>query len=275
VQAKIGFIGLGAMGKPMAANIVKAGFELTVCDLRKEPCNALAALGARIAGSSREVAEKSDIIEIAVVDDPQAEKVVIGEDGVIHGARAGSIVAIHSTILPGTARKIADRCRANGVEVIDVPMSGGQSGAEEQRLAYMAGGEAWVLEKCRPVFATSASHIFHLGELGMGATAKMLIQIVVCLNMIAAHESEMLCNKTGLEFKSFQEVLHVSSGQSNVLDTWQRFKRPEEPEAIRKQRAEVFAKSLSPALELAREVGVSIPGTALAQGLLKRVLEID
>jgi 3-hydroxyisobutyrate dehydrogenase len=194
---------------------------------------------------------------------------------VIHGARPASIVAIHSTILPETARKIAARCRAHGVEVIDVPMSGGQKGAEDRRLAYMAGGEAGVLEKCRPVFVTSASHIFHLGELGMGATAKMLIQIVVCLNMIAAHESELLCDKTGLDFKSFQEVLHVSSGQSNVLDNWQRFKRPEEPEAVRRQRAEVFAKSLSPALELAREVGASLPGTALAQGLLKRVLEID
>jgi 2-hydroxy-3-oxopropionate reductase len=184
-------------------------------------------------------------------------------------------VAIHSTILPGTVRKIAAQCSANGVEVIDVPMSGGQKGAEERRLAYMAGGEAGALEKCRPVFVTSASHIFHLGELGMGATAKMLIQIVVCLNMIAAHESELLCDKTGLDFKSFQEVLHVSSGQSNVLDNWQRFKRPEESEAVRRQRVEVFVKSLSPALELAREVGVSIPGTALAQGLLKRVLEID
>jgi 3-hydroxyisobutyrate dehydrogenase-like beta-hydroxyacid dehydrogenase len=275
MQSKIGFIGLGAMGKPMAANIAKAGFELTVCDLRGGPRKELALLGARVVASPREVAEKSDIIEIAVVDDAQAERVVTGEHGVIHGARTGSIVAIHSTILPGTARKIAARCRTNGVEVIDVPMSGGQSGAEEQRLAYMAGGEARVLEKCRPIFATSASHIFHMGELGMGATAKMLIQIVVCLNMIAAHESELLCDKTGLDFKSFQEVLHVSSGQSNVLDTWQRFKRPEEPEAVRRQRAEVFAKSLSPALELGREVGVSLPGTALAQGLLKRVLEID
>jgi 2-hydroxy-3-oxopropionate reductase len=154
-------------------------------------------------------------------------------------------------------------------------MSGGQKGAEERRLAYMAGGEAAVLEKCRPVFVTSASHIFHLGELGMGATAKMLIQIVVCLNMIAAHESELLCDKTGLDLKIFQEVLHVSSGQSLVLDNWQRFKRPEESEAVRRQRAEVFAKSLSPALELAREVGASLPGTALAQGLLKRVFDIE
>jgi 3-hydroxyisobutyrate dehydrogenase-like beta-hydroxyacid dehydrogenase len=275
MQSKIGFIGLGAMGKPMAANIATAGFELTVCDLRKERCSELAALGARVAASPREVAEESDIVEIAVVDDVQAEQVVIGQHGVIHGARAGSIVAIHSTILPATARKIAARCRANGVEVIDVPMSGGQKGAEERRLAYMAGGDAAVLEKCRPVFVTSASHIFHLGELGMGATAKMLIQIVVCLNMIAADESELLCGKTGLDFKNFQQVLHVSSGQSNVLDNWQRFKRPEEPEAVRRQRAEVFVASLSPALELARELGVSLPGTTLAQSLLKRVLEVD
>ncbi len=275
MEAKIGFIGLGAMGKPMAVNIAKAGFELTVFDLREEPCNELAALGARVASSPREVAEVCDLVEIAVVDDAQVEQVVSGEHGVIHGARAGSIVAIHSTILPGTARKVAARCSANGVAVIDVPMSGGQKGAEDGQLAYMAGGDAAVLEKCRPVFVTSASHIFHLGELGMGATAKMLIQIVVCLNMIAAHESELLCDKTGLDFKRFQQVLHVSSGQSNVLDNWQRFKRPGESEAVQRQRAAVFAKSLAPALELARELGVSLPGTALAQGLLERVLEIE
>ena len=275
MQSKIGFIGLGAMGKAMAANVTKGGFELTVYDLREEPCKALAALGATVAASPREVAKRSDIVEIAVVDDDQAERVVIGADGVVHGALPGLIVAIHSTILPATVRKIAARCRANGVEVIDVPMSGGQKGAEDGQLAYMAGGDAAALEKCRPVFVTSASHIFHLGELGMGATAKMLIQIVVCLNMIAAHESELLCNKTGLDFKSFQNVLHVSSGQSNVLDNWQRFKRPEEPEAVRRRRADVFEKSLSPALELARELGAALPGTALAHGLMKRVLEID
>jgi 2-hydroxy-3-oxopropionate reductase len=259
----------------MAANIVRAGFELTVYDLREEPCKALAALGATVAASPRQVAEKSDIIEIAVVDDAQAEQVILGAHGVIHGARTGSIVATHSTILPATVRKIAARCRAIGVEVIDVPMSGGQKGAEDRQLAYMAGGEAAALEKCRPVFNTSASHIFHLGELGMGATAKMLIQIVVCLNMIAAHESQLLCDKTGLDFKRFQEVLHVSSGQSNVLDNWQRFKRPEEAEAVRRRRADVFEKSLAPALELARDVGADVPGTTLAQALLKRVLGID
>ena len=140
----------------------------------------------------------------------------------------------------------------------------------------MVGGEAGMLEKCRPVFATSASHVFHLGELGIGATAKLLIQIVVCLNMVAAHECELLCEKTGLDFKRLQEVLHVSAGQSFVLDHWlERFIRPEESEAVRRQRAEVFAKSLSPALDLAGDIGVSLPGTALAQRLIRQVMGID
>src|SRR5947208_8644355 len=132
MQSKIGFIGLGAMGKPMAANIAKAGFELTVCDLREEPCKELAALGARVVASPREVAEKSDLIEIAVVDDAQAERVVTGEHGVIHGARTGSIVAIHSTILPATARKIAARCRANGVELMDVYIDDAHTRADQR-----------------------------------------------------------------------------------------------------------------------------------------------
>jgi 3-hydroxyisobutyrate dehydrogenase-like beta-hydroxyacid dehydrogenase len=273
---KIGFVGLGAMGKPIAVNIVKAGFDLTVYDLREEPCQELATLGAKVASSARQVAELSDIVEVIVVDDDQTEQVIAGEKGLIHGARPGLMVAFHSTLLPATVRKLAAMCRDKGIEVIDAPVSGGQKGAEDRQLCYMVGGEAKVLEKCRPVFETSASHIFHLGELGTGALAKMLIQVVVGLNMIAAHECEVLCDKTRLDFKSLQEVLHVSAGQSFVLDHWLgRFKRPGEPEEVRQQRLEVFSKSLVPALELARELGVSLPGTALAQELIKGVMDID
>jgi 3-hydroxyisobutyrate dehydrogenase-like beta-hydroxyacid dehydrogenase len=273
---KIGFVGLGAMGKPIAVNIVKAGFDLTVYDLREEPCQELATLGAKVASSARQVAELSDIVEVIVVDDDQTEQVVVGEKGLIHGARPGLMVAFHSTLLPATVRKLAAMCRDKGIEVIDAPVSGGQKGAEDRQLCYMVGGEAKVLEKCRPVFETSASHIFHLGELGTGALAKMLIQVVVGLNMIAAHECEVLCDKTRLDFKSLQEVLHVSAGQSFVLDHWLgRFKRAGESEAVRQQRLDVFSKSLVPALELAREVGVSLPGTALAQELIKGVMDID
>lgn len=273
---KIGFIGLGSMGRPIAVNIAKTGFDLTVYDLREEPCQELASLGAKVASSARQVAELSDVVEIIVVDDEQTEQVVAGEQGVMHGAHPGMIVALHSTILPATVRKIAAWCSPKGVEVIDAPVSGGQKGAEDRQLCYIVGGEAKTLEKCRPIFDTSASHIFHLGELGTGVLAKMLIQVVVGLNMIAAHECELLCDKTGLDFKSLQDVLHVSAGQSFVLDHWLgRFKRPGEPEAVRRQRLEVFSKSLAPALELARDVGVSLPGTALAQRHIKGVMDLD
>ena len=276
MPVKIGFIGLGAMGKPIAANIAKAGLDLTVYDLREEPCRQLAALGAKVASSAREVAQQSDIVEIIVVDDQQAEQVVFAEQGLIHGARPGLIVALHSTLLPATVQKIAAMCGEKGAAVIDAPVSGGQQGAEDRQLCYMVGGDAQVLDQCRAVFETSASHIFHLGELGTGALAKMLIQVVVGLNMVAAHECEQLCDKTGLNFKSLQEVLHVSAGQSFVLDHWLgRFKRPGESEAVRKKRAEVFCKSLTPATDLARDVGVSLPGTSVAQGLIMRVLGVD
>ena len=273
---KIGFIGLGAMGKPIAVNIAKAGFDLTVYDLREEPCRELASLGAKVASSAREVAQRSDIVEIIVVDDEQAGQVVAGEQGLIHGAHPGLIVALHSTLLPATVQKIAAMFREKDAEVIDAPVSGGQQGAEDRQLCYMVGGAIEVLEQCRPVFETSAAHIFHLGELGTGALAKMLIQVVVGLNMVAAHECEQICAKTGLNFKSLQDVLHVSAGQSFVLDHWLgRFKRPGESEAVRRKRAEVFCKSLSPAMDLARDVGLSLPGTSVAQGLIMRVMGID
>jgi 3-hydroxyisobutyrate dehydrogenase-like beta-hydroxyacid dehydrogenase len=273
---RIGFIGLGAMGKPIAVNIAKAGFDLTVYDLREEPCRELASLGAKVASSAREVAQRSDIVEIIVVDDQQAEQVAAGEQGLIHGAHPGLIVALLSTLLPATVQKISAMFREKGAEVIDAPVSGGQQGAEDRQLCYMVGGAAEVLEQCRPVFETSASHIFHLGELGTGALAKMLIQVVVGLNMVAAHECEQLCAKTGLNFTSLQDVLHVSAGQSFVLDHWLgRFKRPGESEAVRRKRAEVFCKSLTPATDLARDVGLSLPGTSVAQGLIMRLMGID
>jgi len=145
---KIGFIGLETMGKPMAVNIAKAGFDLTVHDLREQPCRELASLGAKVALSARQVAESSDIVEVVVVDDDQAERVVAGEQGLIHGARPGSIVAIHSTILPATVREIAVWCSAKGIEVTDAPVSGGQKGAEDRKLCYMVEGKRAAIWEC-------------------------------------------------------------------------------------------------------------------------------
>ncbi len=276
VRVKVGFIGLGTIGKPIAVNVLKAGFDLMVFDVRKEAVEELASLGAKVALSPREVGEHGDVIEVAVVDDSQVENVLLGEGGVLEGARPGTTIAIHSTVFPKTVKKVVERAKKRDVYVIDAPVSGGETGAREKTLCYMVGGDRQLLEKCRGLFSASASHIFHLGETGMGAAAKMIVQVAVCVNMLAAREAELLCEKSGLDFSVLQEVLRVSSAQSFVVDHWlERFKRPNDPMPVRRQRTGVFYKSLSPALDLARDLGVSLPGAALAQQLLPQIMGLE
>lgn len=146
---KVGFIGLGRIGKPMAVNVLEAGYDLTVYDLRKEPMSELASVGARAAESPGEIAEKADLIEIAVVDDLQVEELLIGDHGLIGGGRAGSIVAIHSTVGPETVRRLAAIGRDRGVHVIDAPVSGGEAGARGKSLCYMVGGDPAHLQRAK------------------------------------------------------------------------------------------------------------------------------
>src|ERR671915_745690 len=160
---KVGFIGLGRIGRPMAVNILSAGFDLTVHDSREEAVKALADRGAKAATSPREVAEAADVIELAVVDDAQVEEVLGGRRGVLEGAHLGTIIAIHSTVYPETVKRLGKVAEAKGVQVIDAPVSGGEAGAREKSLCYMVGGDRTLLERCRRVFSTSASDIFHMG----------------------------------------------------------------------------------------------------------------
>ena len=269
----VGFIGLGRMGKPMASNILNAGFGLTVYDSREEPVRELTRLGARAAKSAREVAEASDLIAIAVVDDAQVEEVF---GGALAGSRDGTIIAIHSTVYPETVARLAKLAEAKNVWVIDAPVSGGEAGARDKSLCYMVGGDLANLERCREVFSTSASGIFHLGALGSGAAAKMIVQVVTCINMLGAHEAEMLAERSGLDFGKLQEVLHVSSGQSFVTDHWiHRFKLPQDPMEVRRRRTRVFQQSLAPAIELARQLGLSLPGATLVERLLPQIMGIE
>ena len=275
-MVKVGFIGLGRIGKPIAVNIIDAGYDLAVLDLREETVKELARLGAKVTRSPREVAEHGELVELAVVDDVQVEQVLLGDRGVFEGARPGTIVAIHSTVLPETVRKVAEVGERRGIHIIDAPVSGGEAGAREKALCYMVGGDESLLERCRAVFATSASLIVHLGALGSGAAAKLIVQLVVCINMLAAHEAELLSDKSGLNLAAMQQVLRASSAQSFVTDHWlQRFKRPEEPLSIRRQRTDVFQKSLAPAIELARNYGLSLSGAELAARLLPQIMGVE
>jgi 3-hydroxyisobutyrate dehydrogenase-like beta-hydroxyacid dehydrogenase len=272
----VGFIGLGRMGKPMAANLLRAGFNLVVHDARDGPALELANLGAKVARSPREAVQEADLVEIVVVDDAQVEDVLLGDGGVLQGIRGGTIIAIHSTVYPETIKRMAGQAKTKGAEVIDAPVSGGEAGAREKTLCYMAGGDIALLERCREVFSTSASEIFHMGALGSGAAAKMIVQVVTCINMLAAHEAELLADRGNLDFGNLQKVLHASSGQSFVADNWlNRFKLVQDPAEIRRRRTEVFQQSLAPAIEMARQLGLSLPGAALAERLLPEIMGIE
>ncbi len=270
---RVGFIGLGTMGKPMAIHIANAGFDLMVYDVREESLRELSRFGAKIARSAKEAAEHGELVEIAVLDDAQVEAVCFGEAGVLTGAQPGTMIAVHSTVLPKTLRALAESASVKNLIIVDAPISGGEAGAYGKKLCYMVGGSKDCFDRCREVFASSAAEILHLGDVGAGTMAKIVNQILVCINMLAMFEGISIAVKTGLDVKSLQQAIHHSAGQSYMADHW--FERVERvsrsPEALRHQ-WEGFYKTLSVALECANDLGVSLPATALTQQLLAKVV---
>ena len=273
---RVGFIGLGTMGKPMAIHITNAGFDLMVYDIREEPLRELSRLGAKIARSAKEAAEHGELIEIAVLDDAQVEAAYFGEAGVLTGAKPGTMIAVHSTVLPKTLHALTESASGKNLVIVDAPISGGESGAYEKKLCYMVGSSKNSFDKCREVFATSGAEILHLGDIGAGTAAKIINQIVVCINMMAMFEGISVAEKAGLDLKLLQQAIHHSAGQSYMADHWfERIERVSRSgEALRHQ-WEGFYKTLSVALECANDLGVSLPGTALTQQLLAKIVGYD
>jgi len=271
MDKKIGFIGLGAMGKPMATNLVKAGFDLTVYDICPEPIHELEKLGAQAAGSAQEVGEQCDIIETIVVDDAQVEEVVLGKDGggVLAGSRPGSIIVIHSTVLPKTCQRIAAVAKDKGVGVLDACVSGAESGAQAGTLSIMIGGDAALVETCRPVFDVIGKKLFHVGEVGMGEVAKIANNLMVIVNQQSTREGLRLARLAGIEPKKMLEVLMASSGDSWASRNWELLRDiavnyPGGPEGM----AKVGYKDISLAVTVGHDVGAALPITALASQLM-------
>src|SRR5712691_10142392 len=276
MTTRVGFIGLGNMGKHMAINIAKAGFDLMVYDLRPEPMRELTALGAKAARSADEIGAHGEIVEVVVVDDRQVEAALLGEGGALSAAKRGSIIVIHSTVHPRTVRKLAEQAAAKGLTLIDAEVSGGERGAIAKSLCYMVGGDKAAFEKCRPIFATSGANIFHLGELGAGAITKLAHNLIVYVNMLAASEGMRLAEKAGVDLKALQEVVHVSAGQSRVADNWLQQRRLKEAYTSGPQGLmQLIHKDLRLALELGHDIGLPLPGAALTQQLIDRVLDIE
>lgn len=198
---------------------------------------------------------------------------LFGEAGVFAGARAGAIIAIHSTVLPKTLKRIAEHAAARDVIIVDAPISGGETGAYQKTLCYMVGGARESIDQCRAVFATSGGEIVHLGDVGSGTAAKIINQVLVCINLLAMFEGVSLAERAGLDLKMLQRVLHSSAGQSYMADHWlERLERIAQSSEARHHQWEGFYKSLAVALEYANDLGVSLLGTALTQQVLANIV---
>ena len=262
-QTRIGFVGLGIMGAPMALNLMKAGFSLKVYNRSDRPgVQEVVEAGGRRAASPREAAEGSDVIITIVTDTPDVEAVILGEDGVVHGARRGATVIDMSTISPRVTRQISARLKESGVHMLDAPVSGGDVGAQQGTLSIMVGGEQAVFDDCLPVFEAMGRNINLIGGNGAGQTTKACNQIAVACANLAMAEALMLAAASDLDVG---KVLDAISG--GAAGSWQMtnlgpriLKGDFDPGFM----VRLQQKDLKLVLEAANDVKLALPGTSIA-----------
>ncbi|MCJ7608997.1 NAD(P)-dependent oxidoreductase [Candidatus Bathyarchaeota archaeon] len=266
-MTRIGFIGLGVMGKHMARNLIKAGFTLTIWNRTRSKMNDLIDIGATAAASPRVVAEKSDVIVTMVSDSPDVESVVLGDNGVIEGSRKGQLVIDMSTISPDVTRSIAARLSEKEVDMLDAPVSGGEAGARDAALSIMVGGPRNRYEEAQPVLKAMGKRITYMGGNGMGQTAKLCNQVICALNIQAVCEGLMLGASAGLDLNSLLEV--VTAGAAN---SWQLSNLG--PKMVKRDFTPGFRirhqlKDIRLALATAEGLKLPLPATGLVQQLFR------
>ena len=215
---KLGFVGLGVMGRPMAENLLRAGHELGVWARRREAAVPLQERGARAFASPAELARHADIVFIAVTASADVEQVVFGAEGLSDGARPGLVIVDHSTIAPTAARDIAVRLAPRGIDFLDAPVSGGAAGAAAATLSIMVGGTAAALDKVRPLLAVLGKTIVHVGASGAGQVAKACNQMILVAAIEAAAEAARLAAAHGVDFRLVRTALAAGSAGSRALD---------------------------------------------------------
>lgn len=272
MSARVGFIGLGNMGAPMAANVLRAGFDLTVFDVRADAVEALVAQGARAGGSVAEIASSVEVLCTCVLYDHQVREIFLGADGtdgILAHAAPGLITTIHSTVPPATIEEI-DTAAAGRVAIIDAPVSGASSGSRAGTLTMMVGAHPDALDAARPVFEAVAEHVIHVGTPGMGQVAKLGNNIMALGNQLLAMEAVRFVEAFGLSAPRLFEVAEVSTGGSWAATNYAHFDRygvehtlagtPELPHRL--------GKDLRHAVAVAQERWTYLPLTALASQLL-------
>ena len=259
---KIGFIGLGIMGRPMALNLRKAGYALWVHARRANLMEPLLRAGAVICSSPQAVAEQTETIITIVADTPDVEEVILGNKGIIHGAKAGSLVIDMSSIAALTTRRIAAALAEKGIEMLDAPVSGGDQGAMAGTLAIMVGGKAAQFERALPLFKILGEHIVHIGDHGAGQIAKTCNQIIISQTLAAIGEAFILAKAAGVDPTKVRTALLGGFAGSRILEVHgqRMLERNFQPGF----KTKLHHKDIKIALQTAHELGVAIPGTALA-----------
>ena len=257
---RIGFIGLGIMGRPMASNLVRAGYALRVYARRPEAMQPLAELGAQSCNCIHQVAESSDIVITMLADSADVEEVILGDNGVLSGCRPGSVVVDMSTISPEVTRKVAEWLGGHEVDMLDAPVSGGETGAIEGSLSIMVGGRTKVFQRVRPVFEVLGQNLVHVGDHGAGQITKACNQIVVAQNIHAVAEALVLATGAGADPSRVRKALLGGFAGSRVLEV--HGQRMLEHQFKPGFKARLHQKDLRIALETAARYGIPLPGTA-------------
>ena len=269
---KVGYIGLGLMGKSIARNILKAGFPLVVHNRSRAAVDELVAEGATAANSPSEVAKQVDVVFTNLPDSPDVELVALGKNGIIAGAHEGLIFVDNSTIKPASARMIAEKLSAKGVLALDAPVSGGDIGAKNGTLTIMVGGEASALERVMPVFMAMGKTVTHVGGPGAGQVAKAANQIMVAAQMVAMGELLIFARKAGVDPQKVVDAIKAGAAQCWTLDV----KPPRLFAGNRNPgfKARMQLKDLKIVMETAREFGMPLSSTTENTKLFEKMIEM-
>lgn len=264
---KIGFIGLGTMGLPMAKNLLKNGYELTVFNRTKEKMDLLKEEGATLAGSPKEVAIKSDIVFTMLTADAAVEEVVLGEDGIVYGAHSGLIVIDSSTISPSTSKKLAKELSKREVDMVDAPVTGSEPQAIEGILTFMVGGKKEIFEKCMPLFLAAGQGAYYMGENGKGSYTKLANNIMSAINLVSFTEAVTMATKAGIDPEIFVKVVNGGGSRSGQVDN-------KAPKILNRDftphfMTKLIHKDLGLATDVAKELEVSAPVLAIVKEIFQ------
>ncbi len=275
---RIGFVGLGNIGKPMAINLADDGFDLSVYDINRPSCDELAKRGAKVSASLAEMSGLCDVICLCVRDDNDIDDVLCSPQGVLSASNPGTIVVIHSTIRKGTLRRMAEKAGKCEVYLLDAAVSGGAIGADQRNLCYMVGGPAELLERCRPIFESSAAKIIHAGDVGTGLSLKLCNNLMTYASFVAIHESARMAQASGLSIALLKEVGEVNGVVTPVMAGFVEGRNMVRASCDEESFRNIFAgfaaigvKDMDAGLDLATELEIELPGAQCTRGLVESV----